>query len=73
MGCHNSKPKPVVDHGGTLHVVFERAIATHPSPTSEHHKLLQENSVEGLRHPEGEPERSLLVLALKKNKLAWFR
>ncbi|CAN0363570.1 unnamed protein product, partial [Ectocarpus sp. 6 AP-2014] len=73
MGCNSSKPKRAVDNGGTLHVVFERAIADHVRPTEEHVKLLQENSVEYLRHPAGAPERSLLVLALKGNKLDWFR
>lgn len=73
MGCGKSKPTRAVDDGGTLHIVFARAIAAHARPNDEHRKLLQENSVECLRHPAGEPERSLLVLALKENKLDWFR
>ncbi|CAN0575667.1 unnamed protein product [Ectocarpus sp. 12 AP-2014] len=73
MGCCKSKTERAVDNGGILHVVFERAIAEHAKPTQEHVKLLQENSVEYLRHPAGAPERSLLVLALKGQKLAWFR
>lgn len=73
MGCCDSTPVPL-EHDRGIYDQLAEAIPLDENPSARHVALVKNNFVEEFQHPEGQPEKSLLVIAITHWKTgAWYK
>lgn len=77
MGCGGSTQGPAIKHERGIYNEFAEAIQLYDMPTERHRELVRKNDVVEFKHPRGQGEHSLLVLALDRGvtcgRWEWFR